>query len=71
MPNMTVTRNGQLTIPKEMREHLDIEDGTPVVVNMEGDRVVISKKKSEWDDFGGWLPEDFKERSMELRRTFR
>lgn len=38
-----VTRKGQVTIPKSLREALGIREGDLVEVSLEGDRVVLSK----------------------------
>ena len=38
-----VTRKGQITIPKEIRDALGITEGDYVLVRIEGDRIVIEK----------------------------
>ncbi len=64
-----VTRNGQITIPKEARERLGIREGTPLQVNISGNRIIIAKSTPDfWKNFkGGFLPKDFEE----MRKTWR
>jgi len=52
----TVTRNFQLTIPKDVREIQGIKIGDRVVFSIEGGRVEISKFKNNLieDAFGAW-----------------
>jgi antitoxin PrlF len=40
---VTVTRNYQVTIPAEVRRRLGIKAGDRVVVEVEGDKIVIRK----------------------------
>ncbi len=40
-----VTRNGQLTIPKTLRDRLGIEEGDYIEVVMEDNRVILTPKK--------------------------
>ncbi len=65
----TVTRNGQITIPKDIREKLAIREGTPLQVNLYGSAIVIAKSTPEfWKTFkGGFLPKDFEEMRKEWR----
>lgn len=43
MSLVKVSRKGQITIPKEIRELLGIAEGDYVVVRVEGDKIVIEK----------------------------
>ncbi len=38
-----VHANNKITIPKELREHLEIEDGTYVKFTLEGDKVIVKR----------------------------
>ena len=38
-----ITSKGQLTIPKSVREALDLHEGDHVVFHVEGDRAVLSR----------------------------
>lgn len=54
---------GQVTIPKELREDLDIHGGDEVVVHEEDGRIVIESPVTRSD-----LAEGYRRRSDELRR---
>lgn len=51
-----VTRNFQLTIPKDIREVQGIKIGDRVIFTVEGNKVEISKFKNDVleDAFGAW-----------------
>jgi antitoxin PrlF len=42
MPFSTVTSKGQTTVPKEVREALDVEPGTKLRWDIQGSRVAIT-----------------------------
>ena len=44
MRQTIVTRGGQITLTKEIREKLKIKEGDLVHINVQGDLVLISKK---------------------------
>jgi len=66
-----MTRNGQITIPKEIREKLGIKKGTPLQVNLAGNTILIIKSSPEyWKNFrGGFLPKDFEETYRKIRES--
>jgi len=69
---VTVTRNAQITIPKDVREALGIEEGDRVIVRVEGDRAVIEKVSEDvWSNCTDFLPEDFSGVLEKLRRDSR
>jgi AbrB family looped-hinge helix DNA binding protein len=37
-----ITRKGQITIPSEMREHLNLHEGDPVTFELKGDIIVLT-----------------------------
>jgi antitoxin PrlF len=43
----TVTSKGQVTIPKEIRETLGVNEGDKLIFLVEGDKVVLRKVGSE------------------------
>ena len=47
MPATKVTRNYQITIPKEIREKLGIKVGDVLILDVEGSKVVLKKEKLE------------------------
>lgn len=60
MSEVVVTRNGQITLSKEIRQKLDIDEGDYVIVNLAGDSILISKKDpAVWDRIESFLPADF------------
>jgi len=44
MPEATITSKGQVTIPKEIREYLDLKEGEEIVFIKRGDEVSIRPK---------------------------
>lgn len=46
---VVVTRRGQTTIPKSIRKKLGIREGTRLMVDAEGDKVVLTKIPSIFD----------------------
>jgi AbrB family looped-hinge helix DNA binding protein len=40
---LKVTRKGQVTIPKEYRDALNIKEGDVICASLEGDRIVLMK----------------------------
>ncbi len=47
MPLSKVTRNYQITIPKEVRKKLHINVGDILMVDVEGDRIILKKEDLE------------------------
>ena len=55
-----VTRGSQITLTKEIREKMHIKEGDKVILNIQGDVLMVSKKNAKvFDDFEGFLPEGF------------
>ena len=69
MTIVKVTRNSQITIPKEIREKVGIKEGDRVDVTVEGDKVVI--RKIELDEITDFLPKDFEEIMNKMRKDSR
>lgn len=64
----TVTRGNQITLTKEVREKLRIKEGDKVVLNIQGDALMVSKKDSKvFDDFEEFLPEKFEKVLKKIR----
>lgn len=64
-----VTRAGQITLSKDIRDALGITIGTPLEVNRVGSTILIEKKDAKyWDKAGKILPEDFESTLRLLRR---
>ncbi len=72
MATVTVTRNAQVTIPKEIRDALDIREGDRVTMRVEGKEVVIEKVAGEvWSDCTDFLVDGFEKVLAELRADSR
>lgn len=64
MAETTVTRKGQITLPKELRERFGIEEGDQMEVTRKGEEIVVRKVKRDFEiALGSWsdldLNEDF------------
>ena len=72
MPTVKVTRNAQVTLPREVREKLGIKRGDRVVVRVENRRIIMEKISEDvWKDCTGFLPENFEEILREMRGDLR
>jgi len=57
MTTAKITYKGQVTIPKEVREALDIKEGDSVIFRVEKDHAVMKPlRKKTLKDFYGILP---------------
>jgi len=55
MAEVIVTRKGQVTIPKELRDRFGIEEGNRVEILHKGDEIVIQKVQRDLEDvLGAW-----------------
>ena len=56
MPSSTLTSKGQITLPKEVREHLHVTEGDRVdfVIDEDG-KVVLQPARSRLEDLWGML----------------
>jgi AbrB family looped-hinge helix DNA binding protein len=52
---VTVTSKGQLTIPKDIRDKLDITEGTQCYVTEHGGEVIIIPRNKSLADLAGFL----------------
>ncbi len=50
---VTITRNYQLTIPKEIREKVGLKIGDKVIVMYENEKIIILPKKKKVEDLIG------------------
>lgn len=57
MPTATVTSKGQVTIPKAIRESLDLHAGDRVEFRTEGDQVVLEAATGDLTELEGFLGE--------------
>jgi len=56
MTGCVVTRNGQVTLAKSIREQLGIEEGDVVSMHVMGDTVMITKNNSRAFESRNFLP---------------
>ncbi len=78
MTKATVSTKGQISIPKKIRERLNLKPGTLVVLDVQGEQVVMKRLVSGFPDWrsmrgmfrgAGNLQDDLaKERAAELAR---
>ncbi|HKZ39988.1 MAG TPA: AbrB/MazE/SpoVT family DNA-binding domain-containing protein [Candidatus Hodarchaeales archaeon] len=59
MPETTVTRGGQITLTKKIREHLGIHVGDALMINITGESAIISKRDPSVFDKHDFLPKEF------------
>lgn len=69
MPEVIVTRGGQITLTKDVREKLQIREGDVVIINTVGDTALVSKRNPAMLDKHDFLPENF-QKAMEHMRRF-
>ena len=68
MTETMVTRGGQITLTKELREQLKITEGDRMVLNRLGNIILVSKKDpSIFDRFNDFLPEKFDRTLAKIR----
>lgn len=68
MAEVTVTRNHQVTLTKDVRDKLGIREGDKVIVNVLGDVALITKRDPDtFRDAASFLPEDFESTLSEMR----
>ena len=72
MSSVIVTRHSQVTIPKELREILRINEGDKVTMRVEGNKLVIEKiDDNVWTNCTDFLPENFEKLQKQLRSDSR
>ena len=74
MPIAVLTPKGQMTIPKEIREALNLRPSEKVIIVVEGNRAIIQPLKGNLLDIGGSVkmtgkkPIDFKKVREEVKK---
>jgi AbrB family looped-hinge helix DNA binding protein len=73
LASVTVTRHSQVTIPKEIREAVGINEGDKVKMKVvEGKKILIEKADEKtWEECRDFLPEDFGKMLASLRSDSR
>ena len=68
MEETIVTRGSQITLTKGIREKLNIKEGDRVVLNIQGDMLMVSKKDSGvFDKIERFLPDKFEDVLKKIR----
>lgn len=65
---VSITRQGQLTIPKFLRDGFGIQGGARAIVRREGDTIVVKPQGSFWK-LGGSLTSAVKLSDTQLRKA--
>lgn len=65
---VSITSQGQLTIPKSFLEDLGISTGTKAMVQKKGNTLIVSPKNDFWS-LGGSLKSDITLTNEELRKA--
>lgn len=55
MPTSTLTSKGQTTVPKEVREVLDLGEGDKLTWEIRGGRVAVTTERPSLLDFEGFI----------------
>ena len=74
MPTSTVTQKGQVTIPKEIRDHLGVKEGEKVLFVLRGEEVVLKVIRGNILDLKASVraqahPEDFESIRKAVKRS--
>jgi antitoxin PrlF len=69
MPIAVLTPKGQMTIPKEVRNALNLKPSEKVVIVMEGDHAVIKPLRGNILDIGGSIKIPAKGKPIDFRKV--
>jgi antitoxin PrlF len=72
MPTSTITSKGQTTVPKEVREALDLHAGDKLTWEISGGRVVVTTERPalwRWQGSVKGGPDDAVQAVIEARKT--
>lgn len=61
----TITSKGQMTLPKEVRDRLNLKPGDRLDVSIQDRRIVLTPKTLHISDLRGVLPRATRRRSLE------
>lgn len=68
MTETVVTRGGQITLTKDIREKLHIKEGDTILLNIFGETILVSKKNPQAFEIHNFLPATFSKTLKEMRR---
>ena len=74
MPESIMTRKGQVTIPKEIRDRLGVKEGEKVLFVVRGNEIILKVVKGSILDLRGSVrpatrPEDFDKVRQSVKQT--
>ena len=69
MGEVIVTRGGQITLTKDIREKIHVEEGDIIMVNTLGNLIVASKVDPSAFDKRDFLPENFEKVLKSIRSS--
>ncbi len=67
MAEVIVTRGGQITLTKDIREQMGIYEGDIVLIKVLGDMAMVSKRNPKVFEKHNFLPENFTKTIKEIR----
>ncbi|HLC70970.1 MAG TPA: AbrB/MazE/SpoVT family DNA-binding domain-containing protein [Candidatus Nanoarchaeia archaeon] len=67
MAEVIVTRGGQITLTKDVREKMKVREGDVIIVNVLGDCAMVSKRDPKAFEKHNFLPENFSKTLHEIR----
>jgi AbrB family looped-hinge helix DNA binding protein len=70
MEQVTISPEGSIEIPKEVREQLDLPEGTKLTLEVRGHQIVISKDDS-WEELYGAAGPDLMDKFIEYKKRER
>lgn len=62
-----MTRGGQITLAKEVRDKLRIKEGDTIMLNLSGESILISKKDPKAFERSNFLPDNFSKTLKDMR----
>ena len=68
MSKTKITRNYQITIPKEIRENLKLKIGDNIQIHIVGEKIVLEPiDENVWEKISDFLPENFDKIQKHIR----
>ena len=68
MSKTKITRNYQITIPKEIRENLKLKIGDNIQIHIVGEKIVLEPiNENVWEKISDFLPENFDKIQKHIR----
>ena len=68
MATTKVTRGGQITLTKDVREKLGIKEGDKLILHVSDRSIIVTKRDPKvFDEVSGFLPDNFDEILKKIR----